>query len=123
MNGEMFLAGIFCGVALVLFFACYWLNRRYEQVDLERKLWTNKALIRDGHGRIFPDVMIGMPDADLLKPQAAPFVRKTPLEQGKANLLERVRTEKQVANGSKLPDAIQARIRAAADERKGLSTI
>jgi hypothetical protein len=98
-----FLAGASCASSACLYL---WL----KQSEIERKLWTNKIVIREGSQRIFSDELIA---AGITESGHAQVGRmKSPLKQEQDKLRSQVEEEKE----SRLPPQIKNAIDRRAEE-------
>lgn len=113
------LAGLFAGLSLGLFFYVLHLESVASTLDIERKRWVNKAMIRDGQARIFPDSEIEPDTEPTEKLNHEPLTFKSPFQAGKAKLAEQVKEERQKENGSHLPLEVKAHITQAAQRVQG----
>ncbi len=101
-----FIAGLTLGTTLILLGAVWYLLRLTRVLDIERKLFINKALVREGQAKIFTNVADAGHDA---APKPAGSVR-SPFQSGLDRLRDRVQTEIRQENGSHLPNEIKQAI-------------
>jgi hypothetical protein len=98
-----FLAGAGSASSIALYF-------RLKQSEIERKLWTNKILIREGQARIFADSEIyGEPTETEKRP---PVQFKSPFRQGLQNKTDEIQQSKRTSTN--LPPQVQEKIEQAA---------
>jgi hypothetical protein len=111
-------AGFSAGIAVCLGFIVYLNLTNLAKSDAERKRWVNKALIRDGQAKIFPDASIEPAFEMESSEKTAPMIMRSPLAAGKVALREQVETNRQKTNGNYLPDDVKEKIKAAAESIK-----
>jgi hypothetical protein len=108
--------GLFCGIAATLIYVIRIFLIRNHELEIERKILTNKAFIRDGQGKLYPDSMIDPEKKDSQQTGKTPTQVLSPLSQGKQKLRERLEQEKKPENSTTLPANVQAKIREQAEK-------
>lgn len=104
------LAGLFAGISLCLWNHILFLREINSFCDTERKLWTNKALVREGQARIFSDEQIAGQSSPELPEKPRSFSIRSPFQQGKLNLKTQVEETRRTEAGQNLPENIKAQI-------------
>jgi hypothetical protein len=114
--------GLFAGLAIAslgfIVYLHFQSQKQINLVDRERKLLINKAFVRDGQSRIFPDAIVndGLETQPAEKP-AAPSRSISPFRKGKVELQEKLAkgaTAEMDEPGASLPDAVKEQIAEAA---------
>lgn len=111
-------AGFFTGLSTCLVYLHVESRKAFAKCEAERKLWTNKALIRDGQTKLFPDAMIETGIDSMPSEKTPPIAFRSPFRKGIVDLREKVAEERKAESGSKLPVEIQEQIAEAAKAAK-----
>lgn len=89
-----FVAGISTGIAIALsawlVYAVIHFRRRVAETDRERKLLLNKAFVRDGQAKLFPDSVVneGLETQDEPRTPKPPIKLQSPFRAGRQKLRE-----------------------------------
>lgn len=94
--------------------AAYFLRLQLQQSEAERKLWTNKVLIRDGQQKIFSDEMI-VGEKPPPPPKQAQGTTTSPFRAGLSQATKDLQEQK---TASPLPPAVQDALKKGAERIK-----
>ena len=103
------LTGLSAGLAVGCFILLRDANRQIRALDIERMLWTNKTLIRQGQMPIFTPEMVGEDTHHDMTGTAVQM--RSPFSAGRQKLKESLRKENEP--GANLPESIKAKIKEA----------
>jgi len=117
-----FVAGLFAGAfgSFVYFHAINY--GLLVQTDAERKRWINKALVRDGQAKLFPETAIEPGIEAEPAPKGMPMAIASPFRRGKMALADAARDDARREAGSYLPPDVRDSIREAAEKAKSNGT-
>lgn len=115
---AMLFAGLFAGACVVLVYHVRFLLRQMAAINAERKRWANKAVIREGSPRLFPDSETEPDAVPQEKKFHKPFTVESPFRRGINNLKNSIAGEKKTEAGQNLPDELKEKIATAAEAAK-----